>query len=655
MAVREIDDSEIASAGGEAAATPAEPNFRASEDRSMQALAERPPEIPRRDTIPGATGGFIERGTFMAAGGMGGAALGVAGGPPGMAVGGALGTAGGSLAYDLAENIARKLGARRLPAEGPFDPAKRAVSEGGQDLALNMLIPGAGALKRGVARALGVRGQGAQEAQRSAEEMGVELGAAHITESGIVKGAAPVLGVFPYSGGPFRTGQARVIGQLDDAAADMLNTLAPTATTFTVSKALTEGATRRFDKFSTVSAALYGRFNKLADALPPESAAIVPTAPVREQLGALAERAAREQITLRSGDALQMPETPVEKFVAQLHDLPERITVEQARGLERELNALVRRGRIEGFDVYALGAAKRGLEAAKQNLDLGAIPAEQAAELLGAWTRANDFYANAARIFESPTARKFERVDRGMFTPGIPRPGTLEMDDVFDKVFRARSPQALDDLERLAGRPAFQLAARKFLDQEIAAARIPAPEGSMMPDLLSAAALRKSLGLGTAEGQEVLARMLRGSNVHPSELMRLLTVAENATNITIRNPSTFLTRRLMLGGAIAGGLVLGAGHVTLPAALLFAYAARKGAQGLMSPVVVRSLTQALDPSTPGWLQRSAILRVLEYSGGTDDARALPERSRGTLSGSPPNPTSNPASGVGGGPQPSPQP
>ena len=215
------------------------------------------------------------------------------------------------------------------------------------------------------------------------------------------------LGVFPFTGTPYREGQARVVGDIDNRAAEILNELAPSSSIYRLSEGMVEAANKRYGKFNKVASVLYGRFATLADGLSKPD--IINTEPIRNAVAEIEKRMGREKITLEGGEALTPGTDVLGDWVAKLNNLPERITVAQARGLERQLNDLLKNIKPgENFDTSRLFDIKTALEEAKLNIDLSEIPANEAAEVLQAWRAANDFFHGTRKVFDTETAKKFK-------------------------------------------------------------------------------------------------------------------------------------------------------------------------------------------------------------------------------------------------------
>lgn len=586
------------------------PTHREAETGSMRSLLRRPPNIVRRSQLAAATGGFLSRPVFTAVGGTLGGLAGAPGGPVSAVGGAGLGAAGGSALFDPLENLYRSVRGRPN-LNTPLETAKRAAEEGAEDIAFSAGVAGVGpVVKRVIGKGMGILTPGARRLTESAALQGVDLGTAHISPRKLAKGLPKVLGVFPFVGTPLRKGQARVVGQLDTRAAQLLNELAPTATTFDIGKRLTAKAATRYAAFNRLSSTLYRRFADVADNLSVRE--IVDSGPIKAELAGIAEKAGVEQITLQSGKPMaRFGEDVVGKWLSQLSELPERITVRQARGLERELNAILRGAKQGNYDVSRLRGVKGALEEAKATLDVSRLPAEEAKEVLSAWSKANRFFAQTKGMFETATAKKFGRVDRNIFGKQFFKAGSVNEDEVMKAVFQTKSVDGLNDLRRLVGPAEFQKASRKFIETSFNAAKIPGPEGSTVKDMFSAADFEKRLSLGTEEGRAMFKNMLKGSGANPRDWYDFLEVAKKATDITIRDPATYLTRRLVIGGSLVGGMVLGAGKVTLPAAAAITLVSRTLAKGAMNSKNLRDMTRFLSPRAPAWQRRTILMRMLK--------------------------------------------
>ncbi len=573
------------------------------------------------------TGGYVNKPAFVAAGGMTGGALGVPAGPVGIAGGGGLGAAAGSYLYDLLEAKMRDYhGESRPDSLTGLGPTRSALNEAAFDVATAGAAPFIGpAVKRGIRGVVGVGGGAARRTADAAKRHGIPLGVQHIGGRKWVKGAPQVLGVFPFVGAPYRRGQEAVTEAVNTRANTLLNELAPTQKITDLGHDIMKSARGRYRAVNKIAGGMYKRFYDLADDLPENAKAILDTQPIKDYLGELGERAAKERITLQSGEDLaKMGDDPFGDFVGQLKDLPDRITVEQARGLERDLNAAFTTAQRQGFDLSRWGGVKSALEDAKGALDLSKIEPAAAERITDAWSRANAFFKGTRSLYESPTASRFKSVDKRVFSPGTHSiAGRLHDDEAFH-VLNSNSVDAVKDLRQLIGGNRFNQVVRKHIEKAKDAAMIQAKEGGNIGDLFSAAKFEKALGLGTDAGDAVLKEMLRGSNLDVATFKEFVDVAKKSSDIVIRDPSTFLARRVVLGGGMLGAVALGAGKVSIPAAALITFAASKGAKGLMNPKTLQNLTHIMEPSTTQALKKKLLTNLLTGTLTPTEEREVPD-------------------------------
>lgn len=605
---------------------PAKPSARQAEEESMARLATAPPEIPAPPQLSRATRGWVSPETMMMAAGTAGAVLGAPAGPAGVVAGGGLGTAAGSLGYSAAETLYRQLKGLPVPESlKGVGPTREALEQAAIDVGTAGVAPFVGrGIKRTVGRMIGLFTPQARRIADMAEAADVPIGAAHVSPNRAVRGVPGVAGVFPVIGGPLRKGQEAVVAGIDAHSARLLEELAPTAMKGEMSKELVDAAVRRFEKYGNIAGAFYRRFNELADSLSKPN--IVPTKPVRDAIIEIQDEIAKERIAgiAKSGA------DPVGDWLAQFADIGKfggNITVRQARGIEREINALAQRGRVEGFDTSRLAKVKAALGEAKNNLDLSAVSPEEAQAVKAAWDRANAFFHEAGMRFETPTAKRFGRVDRNIFGKKFFEAGTINRDEVFDAAFNAGSIEALGDLRRLVGPPAFRQAAREYLADAYRAASVPAKEGGEIGRLFSAKKFEQNLRLDTPDGQARLAEMLKGSGTTLQAWLDFIEVAKRGTDIVVRDPSIFVTRRVMLAGAkgLLGAALIGyttggqsGAAISIPTSLALMLAGRQGMKFLMNPKNLHDMTRVMLPGAPEALKKSVITRLLVQGWGSEE-------------------------------------
>ena len=149
------------------------------------------------------------------------------------------------------------------------------------------------------------------------------------------------------------------------------------------------------------------------------------------------------------------------------------------------------------------------------------------------------------------------------------------------------------------------ISASQFLNLKDVAPEVIRAKGlkKAAPELLEFSEVRfnpdnfaKSLGLNTADGQEILATALKGTNISVKGLQRFLDAVSAAKSFEINDSSTFLQRRLTLTG-LKGIMLLGAGTaaggtVTGPfSPVLTALVLKYGSSILSNPKYLKTFTE----------------------------------------------------------------
>jgi len=588
---------------------------------------------PARSPLAELTGGAVNRGTLTAAGGTLGGVLGAPAGPVGALAGGGLGAAAGSSAFDVANRAIRSFQGRPQPDVSVPEEAARAVQEGVTDVAFGAGAAALGPLVKSfkplMGKLLGVSGEPTRKIAEEAAKQGVPLAAVQVSKRPSVKGFSRVLGIFPFVGTPFKD-LAKASGQaVEDRASSILNEIAPTATVADLGVDLTKAAKGRFKQFKSVASSLYDDFAKQAEAAGNPS--IVPTDSTRQVANQIRDQRAAGRVLVPGARGAQktlvQPEelrNPLDQFFDNFANIPERLTVTQARGLQRSLNEATKRASSQGFDISRAGQIKQALEQDLNNLDIGNLPPEIGQSIVGSMNRANRFFAEGIKPFQTATGKKFGRVDPNIFSPKFGKAGSANADEAFKAVVNSRSPQAMADLRRLVGPQAMKGVARRNVEDALAKAQASgAPKGSSLS--FDPGNLATNLGLDSADGRKVLAESLKGTDITVDQLEKFVDVARAASDFTVPDVSSFLQRRFTLGGvrSILGGATLAAGVSSPPVGVALAILARKGSQVLSSPSALRAMTNALDDTVSDQVRRAAVLRLARAVVPDDEAPEVP--------------------------------
>tara|TARA_R110002020_G_scaffold173776_5_gene364732 strand:- start:202 stop:2940 length:2739 start_codon:yes stop_codon:yes gene_type:complete len=156
-------------------------------------------------------------------------------------------------------------------------------------------------------------------------------------------------------------------------------------------------------------------------------------------------------------------------------------------------------------------------------------------------------------LFESVTAKKFENVYRGGLkkTPSLAEESTkINIDQLAKHVITLESPMAIEQLYKLTGKDTFSQIVQRTLDDAVQKARNVNPDGT---EQFFSDRLARHLGLeaGTvASEKESLKLMLKLSKspLTIEDIELLIKATRKLESLKLPNASTFLARRLQIGG-----------------------------------------------------------------------------------------------------------
>ncbi len=493
-------------------------------------------------------------------------------------------------------------------------------------------IMGAGPFIRGVGRRILGLGEEAGAAAARGEKAGIPVGAIDVTDSKLAKGAATVLGVFPYVGAPFRTLKATQREGAMLAKDRILNSMAPNVSLGQAGIDLEQAAKKTYDSFSDIAAANYERFYQMAGNASVKE--IFPTTALRQtawkMLSELGE--ARPplipKIDPKSGikveRRLERPvDDPVANYAVQLLELPEYLTARQIRQVKFDIEDLFRKAGKEGFSTKRLTDLSQAQESALQSIRADRLPEGEGRAMVKALEDANVFYKDMAELFSGPTAQKFERVDPNIFKPGASKPGGLNADELAQTVFNSKSALAIADLRRIAGDENFQQLSRKWMEDAFNKGTLSREIGGQKVAVLDPGKIADALGLGekqTRASREALSEMLKGSNVALKDVEDFVQVLKDVGGITIPEASKFVARRAVLGGmrSVIGTFTLGTAGTASPVATIAgALFLRNTAKVLTDPEALKAMTGIIGPKTPADEKRVLLVRLLRAVGSEE--------------------------------------
>lgn len=594
------------------------------------------------------TGGLVTRPLAEGLGGILGAAatspsLATPAGPLAVTAGGTLGAVGGGLLFTNAEDFLAGMGILDRPQSTLEDLGEQALETATIDVA----AAGVGSLVRPIlgTRALlgklfGVNTQQAQRLAKSAETVGVNLGAADVGGT-VPKTIVKALGVFPLTGTPARTNLLAKESQISQRMLTLLDDLSPNATLINeLGEDLSKSARLRIGAFNRLSARLASNFDSLASNASVKE--IVPTEQTRQLAQDLAQEVVEGRVTLTSGKALpEAIESQAAEFINLLQELPENVTIKQYRGLVKSMRNLMDVVQKQGGDFANATKIKQALEIDLNNIRADLLPEGEARQLVDALTSFNRTYSKGIAGFQTTTAGKFARIDRNIFKPGPVRPASLSDDEIARVAINTKSSKAIDELEFLVGKGKIKDAARNHVENafKLASESREFPDGIL--EVLDPARLKAELGLraGRRGQSEGLKALLKKGNVDIGDLETLLDAAISLEKSG--DPSTFVKRRVILGGAgaitgaVGAGAALGGaagaaagGGASLPLIAAGTLLARKFTDIATNPVALKNMVTALDTARKTTARQQALARVVVALGRDAQVKRKENTNRG---------------------------
>ena len=601
------------------------------------------PTMPR--SLEELTGGVVTQPLAAGLGGVTGTAVGAGSGlltgpfapatsPAGATVGGTLGAVGGTVLFRNAEDLLRQMGFIDKP---PLTIGGLA-QEGLEEAALDATVAGLGTVVRPIlgARAVlgklfGVGTERADDLIRAAKDAGLSVlsggkaipavGAADVGGQ-VPKTIVKALGVFPFTGTPAFKNLATKQKLAGAKLATLVDDLAPSASLRNeLGVDLAQSAKLRTKAFNR----LIGRLstNLEAKILGASNQEIIPTDATKQLTADLLKAIEDGEIVLTSGKTLEGPvPNQVTDFLLQLQDLPDTITLPQYRSFMDKLRDLMDAVQDAGGQFSEAGKIKQALEVDFNNLRTDLLPEGEARAIQTALDGFNSTYAKGMTGFDTATARKFNRIDKNVFKAGPRRPMSLPDDQIGDIALNTNSKQAIDELEAVVGKGALKRAGRFHVENALRLSTEPRQLAGEAAEVIDPFRLERELGLGTRREQtEGLAALLKRAGVDLDEFRSLLEVMKSLESPG--DPSTFVKRRVILGGAqglagIAGaGAAIGAGAgaaagtglggVTIVAT---SFLARRFTDIVTNPIALNGMRTALDTTLETTARRQGLVRAL---------------------------------------------
>ena len=587
------------------------------------------------------------RPTFEAAGAIAGSVIGTATATPASSVaGGVLGSMATGQLYDVLQSAI---------TDEPTDfgtQMGRVKSDFQREAALQTIfakVPAMGAKIKGL-----VFGKADKSLYESAKRMGFPLS---LSDSGnmIARGYGRVVGVFPYVGGPIKR-RAGIKGDfLNNKAKDTLNSFGPNVTLTKLGIDMEKAATSTFDDFRRVSSFFYDDFYKSVNKI--NNTPVISTGNYKAAL----ERYVKGIDSGKIKGIVSPQKDAIYKYAKQTTKrIPNYINATQYKSLKEDIKYYARLSKKEPFNIKVLTGLKSSLErdlrlltkeSYQENLLKNVYPLTKSkrkaldpdmlSDIATKLKFADKVYANGLqnsiikklvkegtikkgadivpipgkKVFDSPVAREFKKVDKNIFGPGFEVQGSINVDLLGDALLKRGASKALfADLRSLVGQKQFDKFTRARLQKSYDGSLIMSSEKGSQGLIFDPYKFESNLGLNTERGREVLEEMLKGSNVSLQNLDDFFNVAKNHAGLKVPDVSSFVARRATLGGtrSVVGGTLFLGGAATSPLASAgLIILARKTSRSLSNPGALRDIMKVIDPNTPKGLRKGTTLKLLD--------------------------------------------
>ncbi len=513
---------------------------------------------------------------------------------------------------------------------------------------------------RGLGMATGLTGESVARFIEDSLESGLSIGPVDLNKP-LFNMAAKVGLVIPVIGGPVRMAREVKGVQVSESLVRILDDMSPPLDRIVLSGKIARTALGRLGARTKHTRALYADvFDTIEKA---EKAGLPPSIPSKllKQVAVrnLVQKGALPKST--AGEAVGFPiagDAAFEQALGKFAILPEFISGAEARTLLQNINqSAARRSGVvlkegEFAIISEMGAALR--ESLEQAIwpdfitILGGrtipIPAGAGglAKLIGT---ANKSHRQMKVLTRSAAANPFRKVKKNLLDPGFDKPTSLELDELADVYLSSpgitRSVDFIENLDKLIGVPNRKALGRLVLAKAanpqsglaLVERNVGAPLGErMLPTIFrpskgqfmkgetevavfSASGMRDALGLGGAidviksesarQNRLALSRLLKGTDLTVPRLDAWLRTVERIQASPSGDPSTFLTRRVTLGGGIKspfpnlGAQTLGVGGDLLigPVSLgFFTWGFRAFARLVSTPKGLEVLRGGLNPA-----------------------------------------------------------
>ena len=572
-------------------------------------------------------------------GGMGAAALTAPTGPGAIAAG-AAGAGAGRMGFNAIDEAYRQYydepsrfeGQAGGPAVGNLISGyKEAETDAMFGMGADFLKYPLQALKYGTKKLLGLGDDAATQLAKISENYRIPMGIIHATTRPLIKGIAPVIGVFPYVGGGLTKARKNIDDALHAWSNDMLS-VAPTSllrrdgvsvpemtlpTLGEMGHQLANAVKKGFNDDKARWAKNYEDYEALANRLgQPE---IVPTQNLLDVAEILIKKNTRGLDA--AGEPLKQGRSEVMRWMKETQNFKGKMTPQEYRIEINELKsayAADKKAGVAGVDSWAEDL-KKAMENSYSNPVLEGIVDTERKVLSDSLSKANKEYYEGMIKYETPKAQNFGQITKHLFDADFAEYTARNSDEVtfFKNIMNTKSVAGLKQLrELLKDQPGkFDEAAmahvRNAVERNTKDAKrsffgkgdnkLNAPEFDLDTFI-------KDIGLDSPDGVKALDEMLKDMPVSGADWKNFADAHKASKSYKSVSPSTFLQRRVTLGGLGSLLALTTAASSSMLGTLATMFMTRKGMDFFTNPEALRSMTKSFDNSIPNQQRRNAFMR-----------------------------------------------
>ena len=459
-----------------------------------------------------------------------------------------------------------------------------------------------------------------------ASKHGIPLGPSDASGFDAVQGATK-LAVLPMIGGLARAGKKATLDATKNWHKRTLLAIGPTSTMGNVAEKWWKSSSGKFTEFQKKAATKYEKFYQLADGL--KNPNIVPTLNMKKAAQSILDEYSTRFLPLADGtvEKVQLPAKTI-SWLSDIVKAGESITPRQYRAKMEDMVKIISHDVDHGVQGSATWFAKMkpAMEADWLHPVIKHHAEPNGQKAVQALQDANAFFNKGMKPFETTTAGKFGSVEKGVFGAGTEYKAAAKQADTeafFKTLMDNRSVTGIKELKSILGDgKKFREGVSTWVDRAMKNSAVPESKADMA--VFDPKLLKKHLGLDGGDGERALEEMLKGTGVDVQDFKEFVQVVEASGKVKIPATSTFLQRRVTLGGASALWSAAALGQASVPGTLTALLLMRKAGGLLMSPGALQSLTKSFDDSLSNQERRKFFMRAARHAFGYN-ANATPTK------------------------------